>query len=95
MAQKKNHYYVLVLTDTGAKFVTSTGANQYAKWDGNEKPLDMPQYFAEDVALGLMLNGYMAFCVKNRFEIEHQPYRYNLGHFEWKWNEEKKEGEAV
>lgn len=95
MAKKKYHYYVLVSTDTGMTFVTSTGANQYAKWEKSEKPLDLPQYFAEDIALGLTLNGYLAFCVKTPYELDTQPYRYNEGHFEWVWDKDEKEGEAV
>ena len=87
MASKKtNFWYILVLTDNGAKFVTETKA-KWAKWDENGKPLEFTQSMAKEIAKGLMLNFHMAFPVCAPFELDTQPYRYSDGHFEWVENE--------
>ena len=95
MATKKQTrwYYVLVLTNGGPVFVTKIGEGKTAYWDKNEKPKEFSKEWAEDLAFGLMVNGYTAFAVTNKFELDTQPYRYNVGKFEWVMNEEKEETE--
>ena len=88
MAKRKYHYYVLVLTENGAVFVTKLGIHHTAYWSREEKPYEMNDAWSQDVANGLTLNGYMAFPIKVMYEIDHQPYRYDLGHFEWIANKE-------
>ena len=78
----KNHWYVIVCTTEGAKFVTGTEYHT-AYWDENEKPLELSKAHAQDIANGLWLNGFVAYAVCMNWEIDRQPYRYELGHFEW------------
>ena len=86
---KKYHYYVMVFTEEGPKYVTGIGEHHTAEWNMLEKPLEMSSSFAEDVYTGLCWNFHTAILVKSRFEIESQPYRYN----EYKINFEKREVE--
>ena len=89
---KKNHWYVLVMTDFGPVFVTEIdNATHYAKWNAKESPLEMSMSVAEDLATGLTWNMTTAFVVKSPIERDTQPYRYALGEFEWKWDKDKKE----
>ena len=89
--QPKTYNYVLVLTTEGPKFVTKIGEHKTAYWDEKEKPHLMDLNYARDMALGLTVNGCVAFPVSSKFEIEQQPYFYEKGHFEWKWNDDKEE----
>ena len=99
--KKKNYWYVLVLTDEGPKFVTSVEYSpKVAYWNGLEKPLELGELVAKELALGLNANFFQAYPVCMPFETTNQPYYYKLGKFEWKRNEkqeeqqeEKKEGE--
>ena len=92
MANKKNYWYVIVMTESGAKFVTDKDyASKTAFWDGLEPPAEFGRYSAEDLAMGLMLNGYLAYAVMSPIEIDAQPYRYNKGHFEWVLNKESEQ----
>ena len=92
MAKKKNFWYVLVLTNEGPKFVTKVNnLNKTAEWDKLAKPLDFSEVYAKDLALGLMMNWFTAYPICAPIELDHQPYRYNEGHFEWVKNEEPKE----
>lgn len=85
MAKKQNYYYVLVMTNNGPVFVTSVdNSDKTAYWDKNEKPLEMGRYWAEDLTMGLGCNGYAAFTVYTKWELDNQPYRYNMGQFVWK-----------
>ena len=88
MAQKKNkyHYYVLVLTNYGPVFVTDIPERNYAKWDKLKAPLEFSKTSAEDIALGLNLNGYTACMVVYPYEVDHQLFFYDKGRFEWKWD---------
>ena len=89
---KKNHWYVLVMTNSGPVFVTEIdNATKYATWNAKEAPLEMSSSKAEDLAIGLTWNIISAFVVKSPFEIDRQPYMYSLGEFEWKWDKDKKE----
>ena len=76
MAQKKkNYWYVLVLTDVGPKFVTSVEYSpKIAHWDKLEKPLELGESGAKDLALGLNANFFTAYPVCMPFEVTHQPY---------------------
>ena len=86
MAGKKNWYYILVMTNDGPVFVTEILPNKYAKWDKLGKPLELRKERAEDIVLGLNLNFNLAFMVCSKFEIDNQPYMYNIGKFEWTKN---------
>lgn len=85
----KKHWYVLVCSCEGAKFVTSLGEHHTAYWDDKEKPMELSQAWAFDIARGLQWNGTPAYAVCQEWEQEHQPYAYYRGHFEW-FNDEKK-----
>lgn len=80
---KKNYYYVLVLTDEGAKFVTGTRPNHYAEYDALKAPKAFPKEMASDIAWGLTANFISAYMITAQYEITTQPYFYNKGHFEW------------
>ena len=86
-----NHHYVLVLTSEGPIFVTGIGEGKTAFWDKAEAPKEFNSSYAENLAFGLMVNGYMAYHIVSRIEFDTQPYRYNSGHFKWVWNN-KEEG---
>ena len=73
---KKYHYYVMVFTDNGPKYVTSILPHHMAEWKTEDKPLEMSASWAEDVYTGLCLNFFTAVLVKSRFEIENHPYNY-------------------
>ena len=85
MAKKQNYYYVLVMTNNGPVFVTSVdNANKTAHWDATKAPQELGKYAAEDLALGLGCNGFVAYAVSTKWELDNQPYRYNIGQFVWK-----------
>lgn len=84
MAKAQNHFYILVFTEDGPIYVTGLDyANKYAHWNRLEKPLEINEVKAQDVVLGLNLNGYLAQVVKSKWEIEGQPYRYKVGKMVW------------
>lgn len=88
MAKKQNYWYVLVMTNHGPVFVTKINySNKTAEWNKDEKPLEMDASRAKDLTLGLNLNLNSAFAVCQPFKIDAQPFRYELGEFEWKFNE--------
>ena len=90
--KKKNYWYVLVMTDNGPVFVTSVEySSKTAHWNKLEKPLEMDMSSAKDLCFGLTLNFHMSFAVCLPYDLDTQPYRYNMGQFEWKENEEKEE----
>lgn len=90
MAKKQTFYYVVVMTNGGPVFVTSVDhANKTAHWDKTEAPKELGRYMAEDLTLGLNLNCHIAFTVSSKLEIDNQPYRYNMGGFVWKYDEDK------
>ena len=77
MTKKKNFYYVLVFTETGAVYVTGVNwKNKTANWNREEKPLEMGQSTAENLVFGLNCNFTNAVLVKHPYEIETQPYNY-------------------
>ena len=84
MAKRKNHYYVLVMTNYGPVFVTSVDrTNRTAHWDATAAPLEFDKYWAEDLTMGLLCNGYTVFTVYSRIPQDTQAYIYDKGHFEW------------
>ena len=94
MAAKKKHYYVLVITDAGPKFVTKISyGDKTAEWDYKEKPLEMNKSQAEDLALGLNLNFHQSYVVVMDWELDAQPYRYEKWKMEWKERKETEEEE--
>ena len=84
MAKKENYYYVLVMGNEGPVFVTSIDRTEKtAHWDKDEAPLELIKSYAEDLTMGLTLNGHLAFTVCSKYKLDNQPYRYNIGGFEW------------
>ena len=71
----KYFYYVLVLSDGEAKFVTKTDyATKTAYWDSKEKPLAFTKTQADDLALCLSINFYPAFTLKSYHELKSQIF---------------------
>ena len=71
----KYFYYVIVLSDGQAKFVTKTDyATKTAYWDSKEKPLAFTKTQADDLALCLTLNFYPAFTLKSYHELKSQIF---------------------
>ena len=84
MAKKSNFWYVLVLTNTGPKFVTDILPKNTAQWDGEKVPMEFSsKEYAQSVATGLCLNFHMAYAVCQPFQIDNQPYYYQSGKFRW------------
>lgn len=86
--RKKNYWYVLALTSAGPKFVTGTGEGHTCFWKHDQKPMEISKEFARSMCVGLIWNGTPAFPVCTEYEIEGQPFMYDRGEFEWKWNEQ-------
>lgn len=90
--KKKEYWYVIVMTRNGAVFVTETNnRTRIAKWDKNNKPLELTKENAQYLALGLSINGNTAFAVGNSYEIDFQPYNYKEGNFYWRRKKVKKD----
>ena len=71
----KYFYYVLVLSDGQAKFVTKTDyATKTAYWDSNQKPLAFSKTQADDLALCLSINFHLAFTLKSYHELKSQIF---------------------
>lgn len=87
MAQKKNHWYIMVLTSEGPKFVTDILPRQRAEWDKSKPPKEFTKELAQDIVMGLCLNFQLAYAVCQPFEIDHQPYFYEKGRFRWETDE--------
>ena len=69
----KYFYYVIVLSEGQAKFVTKTDyATKTAYWDSKEKPLAFTKTQADDLALCLSINFYPAFTLKSYHELKSQ-----------------------
>lgn len=81
---KKNHYYVLVLSDNGAVFVTATKPKFVAEHDMLKPPMEFAsKEIADDVSMGLTLNLRPAYTVAVPYRIEAQPFLYSRGEFVW------------
>lgn len=88
--KKKIHYYVLVMTNDGPKFVTKVNyKDKTAEWNYKEKPLEFDKFWAEDLALGLNLNLHLAYVIAQKWEIDSHPYRYE--DYKLQWTEREKE----
>ena len=71
----KYFYYVLVLSEGQAKFVTKTDyTSKTAYWDSKEKPLAFTKTQADDLALCLSINFYPAFTLKSYHELKSQIF---------------------
>lgn len=94
--KKKNFWYVLVLTNDGPVFVTGIKyvPHKYAEWQKDQKPLELDESVAKDLATGLMVNFYSAYPVCAPIELDNQPYFYDRGKFEWIWNDDQKQKDA-
>lgn len=96
MATKKSpeYWYLLVMTNEGPKFVTSLEwSTKTARWKSEDKPLAIDKNWVKDLFIGLTWNGHTCYPVCSPIEFDTHPYRYNIGHFEWVKNEEKKESD--
>ena len=77
MANQKTYYYVLVFTGEGPVYVTSVNnADRWAQWDKSKKPKLFQRSYAEELVLGLTLNGHNAVMICSKFE-QYQPYNYD------------------
>lgn len=86
--KKKNFWYVMVMTGTGPVFVTSVNhAEKMAHWDKDKNPMELGEFTAKDLAMGLMCNMTSAYPVCAPIEIDHQPYLYSHGQFKWEESE--------
>ena len=85
---KEEHWYILVLTDEGPKFLTKLLGHKDAEWDMLQPPLELSEIMAKEIAFGLMVNFYMAYPVCAPIELSSQPYFYSKGKFNWEWNKE-------
>ena len=80
--KKKEFYYVLVFTTTGAKFVTGLEDHHFAKWDELEPPMAFSKSNAISISAGLVANGFNSVMCELRcfdgsmLEIDYQPYNY-------------------
>ena len=71
----KYFYYVIVLSEGQAKFVTKTDyATKTAYWDSKAKPLAFTKTQADDLALCLSINFYPAFTLKSYHELKSQIF---------------------
>ncbi len=69
MANKK-YYYVGVHTKSGLMLVTERiNSARTCYWSIEKKPLSMAKSVAEDTALGLCLNGFVAVVVQSIYEL--------------------------
>ena len=91
MAAKKNHYYILVMTNDGPVFVTDIKPNRYAEFKKDKAPKEFDKARAEDITMGLNLNLNLAYTICSKWEIDTQPYMYNMGDWEWVKKEDKNE----
>ena len=63
-------YYVGVKTEDGMAFVTEVDySTQKTYWNRDDRPLAMNSSRAEDVANGLLMNGYWAVVVCSFVEL--------------------------
>ena len=93
MAKKKVEEYckVIVMTDNGAVFVTEVNNwERTAKWEKDKKPLNLTKDDAQYLAMGLTMNGHLAFATCDRYDMDKQPYRYETGNFYWRKKKVKK-----
>lgn len=85
----KEHWYVLVFTEAGPKYVTKVNnASREAYWDTADSPYEMTKENAQYMAMALSWNGHTSVPVGVRWEIDTHPYRYSNYHIEWVENEE-------
>lgn len=88
--KKKYHYYVLVFSEFGPVYVTKVNnSDRTAEWCVKEPPLEFSESYANDLAIGLMMNFHHAVMVKTPYEVK-QPYRYDKYEIEWKEKTEEK-----
>ena len=73
--KQKHFYYIVVLSEQKAKFVTKLdNSSKSAFWNSYEKPLALSKQYAEDVAFCLNLNFHPAFVFMSFYEIEEQIF---------------------
>ena len=91
--KKTNYWYILVLTNEGPKFLTGFVGKSDAEWDMLKAPLEVSESTAKEVALGLMVNFFIAYPVCSPVELKNQPYFYDKGKFKWEWNDNGKKND--
>lgn len=71
----KNFYYIIVLSEGKAKFVTSLEyQNRSARWELDKQPLAMNKSLAQDIAYGLCLNFHPAYVLSSHHMITDQIF---------------------
>lgn len=71
----KNYYYILVLSEGKAKFVTGlNNSTRTASWERDKSPLAMNKSLAEDIAYCLCLNFHPAYVLKSMHRITKQIF---------------------
>lgn len=71
----KNYYYILVLSEGKAKFVTSLdNKTRTARWEREKAPLAISKSLAEDISYCLCLNFHPAYVLKSMHKIETQIF---------------------
>ena len=71
----KYFYYVIVLSEGQAKFVTKIDdATKTAHWESKGKPLAFSKTYAENLATCFTLNFYPAFTLKSYHELKSQNF---------------------
>lgn len=92
MAKKKEYWYVLVMTNNGAVFVTETNNwERIAKWEKDKNPMKFTKNDAQYLSMALTMNGHLAYAIGDTWEHKKQPYRYEAGSFYWKKKKVKNE----
>lgn len=92
--KKKYHWYVLVMSNDGPKFVTKINwADKTAEWDYKEAPLELDKSTAQDLAWALTLNWHIAFAVCTQFEVSGHPYIYDR--YDLQFVEKEAEDESI
>lgn len=87
---KQEYWYVLVFTNKGPKYVTKTGEHKTAYWNEKEKPLELSKDWAQQMSLGLCLNGYNAIAIGSIYEVVSHPYNYEDYSIVWRKKKGKK-----
>lgn len=89
--REKEHWYVLVMGNNGCVFVTDVHEHNTAEWNKKEVPKEFGKDYANQMAFGLTINGWLAFAVRTTYEVKNQPYRYEAGNFYWRRKKVKNE----
>ena len=71
----KYFYYVIVLSEDTAKFITNMdNLTKIARWEKDKEPLPLTKSTAEDLAYCLSLNFHPAYVLKSYHKISSQIF---------------------